>query len=672
MKRVKDRLLVVAASTVIAVFFAGTALVAAAVNDVYKVVAENDLGMHCACPTFEGFLILPPFNTIRAQVFKKGCTDPIIIGSDSGLTVSFAMVENTDAILQSDPYFMNWIAFGPKMFPGYQPVVNGKVVGITGTGLAGAMKYDPTKKVYIAQGIPAYAVRTGTSADTMIDPLGGPNRDPFLTANVMVKDSTGTVLATTSTVVPIAFGGCCTCHLNLAQANGYPRTPAGSFAYLGKLHGQNSSKIDFNYLDPDGDGVPGPIRCSMCHWDPAMGDTAAGEGKAPGLPLLWPNYKILPGASFTSANIKVSQYSFSDVLHRFHVKDTIVLSQYDANIAKNCYDCHPGNNVNCYRDAHKGKTAIWCTDCHGDLNQRVATNQLKQPWMQSTLPSCDNPSPGITSVFKCHTGYGSNATPGAFGKYLNSVGHMGGVLCSTCHGEPHALNPSTLAKDNAQHIALQGFGTFPTGKDASYALGVCNFCHTGKTNTWGIPKHLPNLFPAFQLNADDFKHDSFLGEQHINKYKHFGEDCTTCHDGTKQLTPPWIGDKRADMQTGSCETCHFGDSEKFVSQLNTGTKVYTRCGDCHKVLGETAWEDYSPTGPLGNAHINMYNNFGTKCTNCHTGTCQPVPPRLADQRINTMKPGHACSDCHPGGGKPDLFITHMPLYARCTACHPAP
>jgi len=45
----------------------------------YKVIAWNDLGMHCACPTFSGFLLLPPFNTIRAQVLSYGTNDPVMV-----------------------------------------------------------------------------------------------------------------------------------------------------------------------------------------------------------------------------------------------------------------------------------------------------------------------------------------------------------------------------------------------------------------------------------------------------------------------------------------------------------------------------------------------------------------------------------------------------------------
>jgi hypothetical protein len=462
----------------------------------YKVVAWNDLGMHCACPTFAGFLLLPPFNTVRAQVLKYGTNDPVLITpSNVGtMSVSYAMVEDTDANLQADPYFSQWVTYSPKLFPGFVPVVGGKIQGLAGNGLTGTMSYDSNLLDWKAVGIPAYPITTGNGTkDIMTDPLGGPNRDPFVTTNVYLKDSTGKVLAQTSTVVPVAFGGCCSCHLTLAAANGYPATPSGSFAYLGKMHGQNASKIDFNYLDPTGDGTSGPIRCSWCHWDPAMGETAA-----PGLANVWPNYVLMAGATFTKADVKVSQYSFSDVLHRFHSQDALVLSQYDANVATNCYDCHPGNNVNCYRGSHKVKTAIWCVDCHGNLNQRVAAGQLAQPWLASTLPSCTSPAAGISSAFACHAtsvvgGTTYPTTPGLFGKFINSRGHKGSMKCQSCHGSAHAEAPSSMTLDNVQLQTLQSSvagATYPTGKNNTYALGVCNFCHPNKTTTWGVPPHL--------------------------------------------------------------------------------------------------------------------------------------------------------------------------------------
>ena len=457
----------------------------------YRVIANNDLGMHCACPTFGGFLLLPPWNTVRAQVIQYGGDKPIVL--TSGVTVSYSLAEETDASLQADPYFSQWITYSPKMFPGFQPVVNGKVQGLAGYGITGNMTYNSTANAFIATGIPAYPVTTGNSTkDIMTDPLGGPNRDPFLTANITVKDSAGKTLATTSTVVPVAFGGCCSCHLNLAAANGYPKTPAGSFAYLGVMHGQNSSGINIAQLDPDGDGVGGPVRCSWCHWDPAMG-----ESSAKGIAYFWPNYQILPGATFNKSQVKVSQYSFSDVLHRFHTQDSLVLTQYDPNVATNCYDCHPGNGVNCYRGAHKAKSAIWCVDCHGNLNQRVATGQLAHPWQESTLPTCYAPAKGITSAFACHSAntYQTNVTwdQGLFGKFINARGHYTSVLlCQTCHGMPHGENPSTQALDNVQNQTLQNAvqgAVYPNGVNSTYPLGVCDVCHRQKSTTWSVPPH---------------------------------------------------------------------------------------------------------------------------------------------------------------------------------------
>ena len=38
----------------------------------YRVLANNDLGMHCSQEDFSEICILPPFNNLRAQVIKPG------------------------------------------------------------------------------------------------------------------------------------------------------------------------------------------------------------------------------------------------------------------------------------------------------------------------------------------------------------------------------------------------------------------------------------------------------------------------------------------------------------------------------------------------------------------------------------------------------------------------
>lgn len=38
----------------------------------YVVLAWNDLGMHCLNPTYDQLIMLPPYNTLWAQVIKRG------------------------------------------------------------------------------------------------------------------------------------------------------------------------------------------------------------------------------------------------------------------------------------------------------------------------------------------------------------------------------------------------------------------------------------------------------------------------------------------------------------------------------------------------------------------------------------------------------------------------
>jgi len=119
---------------------------------------------------------------------------------------------------------------------------------------------------------------------------------------------------------------------------------------------------------------------------------------------------------------------------------------------------------------------------------------MAHPWQQASLPTCFTKSPGASSTFACHA-YDTNATnswdPGLFGKFINNRGHEGSVLCESCHGSAHSEAPSTLAADNVENATLQGSTSFifPSGKDKTYAIGVCNVCHTSRSNYWSRPPH---------------------------------------------------------------------------------------------------------------------------------------------------------------------------------------
>ncbi len=451
------------------------------------VMASNDLGMHCACPGTEKMLLLPPFNTLRAQVIERGGKSPVILADPNDIRVEYDVIENYDTFnnyknhdnpgtdLSTDFYFSTWMDMQPKYGLGSARIDDpddpnfGAIRGVSGAMLAGEMDAEPEgwwEKI----GVPAFpdAHNSSNPEYIMVDPLGGPNRNPYLTAEVEVFDQlNNALLASTTTTVPVSFGGCCGCHLELTADNGMDPNPDNSFDLMGTLH-ERDSGINFALLDPDGDGVTGPVRCSVCHWDPAMGESYPGEATHP---------DGYADPDNVGQFLPKSQFTFSDVLHRWHVENTQVLS-YNPDLATDCYECHPSNNVMCYRGHHTNKTTgtdnhdVWCTDCHGDLHERVAEGQLDQPWQESTLPRCQD----------CHSATGETANLHAFGgSYLKSMAHKNdSILCSTCHGAPHALYPSNLAKDNVQNIALQG---------TTNPIGNCAVCHTNKKDAYSKPAH---------------------------------------------------------------------------------------------------------------------------------------------------------------------------------------
>ncbi len=58
-------------------------------GDLYRVLAANDLGMHCADKDYQIFSILPPFNVVHGQVIERGSAgaSPRLLGpAEAGLT----------------------------------------------------------------------------------------------------------------------------------------------------------------------------------------------------------------------------------------------------------------------------------------------------------------------------------------------------------------------------------------------------------------------------------------------------------------------------------------------------------------------------------------------------------------------------------------------------------
>lgn len=337
------------------------------------IIGWNDLGMHCSNKDFSTFVVLPPFNNVRAQVIRVGdaVTIPAVVTAD--VNVTFEIPGNTYSIGKTDFWDYEDQIFGINLPDN---------VGLTGNGLTGDMAVN--ENYFYATGIP---ITPYQDADLV-------NEDPFQLGLLKLYDQSSQLLASAPPVVPVSNEINCVslgCH--------------GSAQLILNQHGPEAG------FDPNNK----PVLCATCHASNALG--MAGN---PNLP------------------------SLSEAIHKHH-----------GGITDDCYKCHPGPKTQCLRDVMSTQRGFVCQTCHGTVTQvGESISSGRVPWFQE--PSC--------GALECH-GATYAEEPGKL--YRESRGH-GGLFCSVCHGEPHAIAPSRVARDNVQNIALQGHvGT----------LDKCSVCH---------------------------------------------------------------------------------------------------------------------------------------------------------------------------------------------------
>ena len=72
-----------------------------AMSDEYVVLAWNDLGMHCLNPTYDQAVLLPPYNTVWAQVIRRGNPPTVVT---EGLTAEYRLIDNTSSYGKTDRF----------------------------------------------------------------------------------------------------------------------------------------------------------------------------------------------------------------------------------------------------------------------------------------------------------------------------------------------------------------------------------------------------------------------------------------------------------------------------------------------------------------------------------------------------------------------------------------
>jgi hypothetical protein len=294
-----------------------------AMNMDYVILAWNDLGMHCCQDDYSYFLILPPFNTVHAQVIKRG-VGPVT----DGITVSYAFPKKTDSTKHNN--FWNYAGkYGWNNLP--------PNTGITGSTLAEDMKVDDRNLGFVAQGIP-------------VSPYDDDGTwDPFGTATITVKDSaTGTVLQTSNVVVPVSTEiNCQNCH-----------NKDNPFLDILQKHDRRSG----THLVVDQKG--GTLHmCAECHADNALG--------AAGVTGVKPFSQAMHG--FHSDKQSLSPDAEMGGCYNCHPGPrTHCLRGIMSRAGVTCRDCHGGMEIVASTVAAGRQPWLQepkCGDCHGDRHK---------------------------------------------------------------------------------------------------------------------------------------------------------------------------------------------------------------------------------------------------------------------------------------------------------------
>jgi len=384
----------------------------------YVVLGWNNLGMHCYNPDFSNLAILPPYNTLVAQVIKVGDPPQVVT---SGVIVEYAFPDNTySAGVQGSPDKTNFWKYVNVLF-GVSPPPN---IGLTGKGLSGAMDVSPGGDYFIAEGIPLTEVRDQDTT-TM-------TRYPFQKALITVKDAANpnTILAQLTVVAPVSTElMCINCHDDTMDATTryFPNVqPTGKVeTNILTLHDYLNKDNYAAYLSNRPDLLAKtplmshqPVLCADCHGSNALGMPTVG-------------------------NIK----NLSNAMHGHHNPTNAPDITPDT---AGCYNCHPGPQTQCLRDVMSQQYGLNCTNCHGTITT-VAQNP--NPWLNE--PKCSDAG--------CHaSGYSPNLP-----LYRQSKGH-GGVFCEGCHDSTHAIATSRESNDTIKFMQLQG-------QDGT--LRKCTVCH---------------------------------------------------------------------------------------------------------------------------------------------------------------------------------------------------
>lgn len=515
----------------------------------YRLLAWNDLGMHCMDGNdYSVFSILPPYNTLNTQLVERRNGDAKKISS--GVTITYEAYPalngkwNTISSTKTNFWQYSQKLFGANLT---------RDIGLKGYSVQSKtpheMAYQSAHNWWIAEGIPTMPKNDD----------GSINHYPMV--KVVAKDMQGNLLASTTTVLPVSDEmDCRKCHASNTNSDA---KPAAGWVNL------PDSLKDYKYnilrLHDDQNDISSyltALKAKGYNYQPSLYDTAKS-----GMPVLCAachKSNALPGTGV------VSVLPLTEAIHSKHanVTDPLNGQKLDNQANRNaCYTCHPGATTQCLRGAMgkaknpDGTMKMQCQSCHGGMS--AVGRKGREGWLD--MPNCQachqNSHRYTEAVTDFATGtlrsaldnrFSTNPNTPVVGKslYRYSKGHKG-MQCSACHGSTHAIYPTARTEDNLQSKTVQGHaGT----------INDCAACHLTVPRT-----------------ADKGPHGMHT----------VGQDWVKMHKDV------------AEGNSASCRACHGANYQGSVlSKIFTartfsvehGTKTFAKghmvsCYDCHNGPG---------------------------------------------------------------------------------------
>ncbi len=566
-----------------------------------QILGWNNLGMHCMDSDYSVFSILPPYNTIEAQLIVNGK----LVTNGVGYTVTYqAVADPTGSINKSSIGKGNWLQYAPQLF--------GAVAGDQGLPFPSPVTFwmpgvsnTPQSMVFEQTNEPAGGVLTPVNwfhaygiPITPYDDAG--RKNPYPMMRQIAKSGT-TPIATNDIVLPVSDEmDCRICHASGSQD---AAKPVAGWVWSGiqerdfrlnilRLHDEHQFAQHHDVYVAALAAKPGngkhfnpqglyrsvvvdnqPVLCAACHASEALG----GGGYA-GIPPL------------------------TTSIHSFHAHVIDPLSNTPLDNAANrsaCYRCHPGSTTRCLRGAMGGAIAtdgsmeMQCQSCHGNMSTVGSPSRVGW-FMEPNCASCHTGTAKSNNGQICYTSVftdtnwtvrvptnqtfstQSNIPAAGISLYRFSAGH-GGLQCAACHGSTHAEFPSTHANDNVRNTKLQGHAG---------VMVECTACHVSmsvsSTTAAGGPHGMHPIGSSWVSAHHDYINGNLAACQACHGTDNRGTVLSRVQD-SRTLTASLDGGTVTSVlfrgATIGCYSCHKGPSSSSantnaaptVSNITTNT-----------------------------------------------------------------------------------------------------